>query len=715
MMKIIPIIIFNSESKTMNIKLQTFSRSLLAAALLGVFAHGGATEPAAPAQELETVNVVGTLNKIGSVPFRQAKSAVSLKAADLKAQGVDKLDELGRYQAGFTNQPYGSDSNTNWFRVRGAEAAQSFDGAPAVSYGFFTPHAETFGVEAVEVNKGADALAYGAAQSGGLINYVSKRPQIKNIGKGTVQAHAGTRQHYGIAADYTGSFGNPAYRYRLVGSYKKSGGEWRDTDNQSLYFAPSLAFDYASGSLNVLTGVQRDTGTPSSNFLPQSGTLAATDKGFIPIRNNLGDPKQDNEKNTSYWAGYEWRHDLGKGLNFSQNYRYQHTDNFHRGTYAFPSAYSPTFAPLPLNAANGYALNRGVVFNDGTAKSHSIDNRLTWRFKNDKVDNTLLGGVDYRRQNVNAHYTLFGGATPVDVFNPSASYGQVQTVHAPKTGLKFQQLGFYLQNSLKLAGKVGITAGVRHDRARSQESHSGQNVKANHTSYSGSVMYYAPHGFNPYFAYSESFRLPEGLGGNQKLYDPFTTKQIEAGVKYMPSFVDGSLSVAAFRAKDKGALVSGKDGIGSTVSGGDPIIRRGLEVQACAELGDSVDVEAAYTYLNSVTDSQDGQIRNPLFPKHSAAVRGSYRFEDGALKGLALGAGVRHIGSSVTAKGSLYSGAKVPSATLADLFARYRFGKGWEVQLNADNLTNRRHLAGCDYYCYYGQSRNVRAGVSYTF
>lgn len=507
----------------------------------------------------------------------------------------------------------------------------------------------------------------------------------------------------------------PAYRYRLVASYQKADGEWKRTDNESLYFAPSLAFDFTSGSsLNILSGIQHDKGTPSSNFLPQSGTLVATDLGNIPRRNNLGDPTQDKEKNTAYWFGYEFGHDFGKGLRFSQNYRYQYADNFHRGAYVYPSAYDAAWQPLALSAANGYSLSRGVVFNDGKAKSHSIDNRLMWKFKNDTLENTLLGGVDYRRQNVDARYTLFGSAGTVNVFNPSASYGQVQTVNAPQTGIRSEQLGAYLQNNMKLFKRIGINVGVRHDRAKSREVN-GQNIKANHTSYSGSLMYFAPWGLNPYFAYSESFMLPTGLGGNQKLYDPNISKQYELGVKYMPSRFDGTVSAAVFKAKDKGALVSGSQGTGATVSSSDPIQRKGAEVQVQGDIGDNISATLAYTYLNSVTEAADGsKTRNPLLPKHSAAVRGSYRFDRGALNGLTVGAGLRYIGSSVSSKGSLYSGAKVPFAALVDLFARYRFAGNWEAQINADNVGDRKFVSGCDYYCYYGQGRSINATVSYS-
>ena len=57
----------------------------------------------------------------------------------------------------------------------------------------------------------------------------------------------------------------------------------------------------------------------------------------------------------------------------------------------------------------------------------------------------------------------------------------------------------------------------------------------------------------------------------------------------------------------------------------------------------------------------------------------------------------------------------MPSSTLVDLVARYSYGKNWEAQLNVNNLTNRRYLSGCDYYCYYGAGRSVVGKVTYKF
>ena len=153
-------------------------------------------------------------------------------------------------------------------------------------------------MEAVEVTKGSDALTYGAANAGGLINYVSKRPHKEQVGKGEVEAHVGNKAQRGIAADYTGALNaDQSLRYRLVGSYKHADGDWNGTRNESYYFAPSLAFDFSERTnLTLLGSIQKDVGVPSSNFMPQSGTLVPTDLGYIDRNSNLGDPPKTTKK-----------------------------------------------------------------------------------------------------------------------------------------------------------------------------------------------------------------------------------------------------------------------------------------------------------------------------------------------------------------------------------------------------------------------------------
>lgn len=669
--------------------------------------------------ELDEISVIssGSMYKMGEVPFHQAKSTIAVTREELDKQDIFKADEIGRYQTGFSSQVFGSDTNTNWFRVRGEQVSQSVNGLPTFSYGFFTPHIDPFGLDGIEVTKGADAITFGAGNAGGLINYVTKRADRAQVGKGEFKLNMGDHTQYGFAADYTGAMNvAQSARYRVVASYGARDGEWDLTKNEVLYIAPSFEWDITDRTrLSILTHYQRDHGVPSSNFLPQEGSLVPSPNGYISPSANLGDPVNDTETNRQYSIGYEFSHLLANGLRFNSSYAYSHVDNYHRGTYAYPSAYDKNWVPI-APSVTGYTLGRGVVFNDGKAFTHATDNRLTWDYQQDWLKNTIVVGTDYRHSKVDALYTLFGTTNVTNVMNPIMGYNQAQNVsNAPHTQIKARQLGFYLQNNTRIADKYIIGLGIRHDRAKQDEYTSTQIVKDNHTSYSASIMYEAPLGLNPYFSYSESFNLPTGLSGTQTLYESNITRQYEVGVKYLPTWLDGTMTIAGFRAKDNGALIASSTGVGSTVSSPDPVYRKGIEIQLDANITNNWHATLAYTYLKSYTQTTIGNIRNALVPTSTVTARTSYDF-NGALEGLTLGIGVRYLGHSVTAKNySVYSHARVPSATVVDLMARYTFNTNWAAQLNVDNVGNRRYVAACDTYCYYGQERRINGSLSYKF
>lgn len=669
-------------------------------------------------EQLDTIDVIssGSMYRMGEVPIHQAKSAVAITEEELNKQDIRKADEIGRYQAGFINQVYGNDTNTNWFRIRGAEASQSVNGLPTFSYGFFTPYIDTFGLEAVEVTKGADSMTFGAAQSGGLINYVTKRAHKENVGQGLFKVNMGNKTQYGIGVDYTGAMNqDQSLRYRTVFSYSGKDGEWDSTKNETLYIAPSVEWDITDHTrLSLLASYQRDHGIPSSNFYPQEGTLKALPNGSYYARDvNFGDPTNDIETNRQYSIGYEFQHNFLNGLEFNSSYRYNENTNYHRGSYIYPSVYSG-FSPIAPSDAN-YTVSRGVVFNDGKSKSHSIDNHVTWNLKRDNISNTLVIGSDYRYQKVDALYTPSGLTSAENLLAYHSGYNQTQDVSsAPRRDIKSRQLGFYVQNQTRFFDQIVLGLGARHDRAKQDEYTSTSSVKKNHTSYSASLMYEGPLGLNPYISYSEAFRLPVGLSSTQRLYDPNITHQYEVGVKYVPTWLDGTISVAAFQAKDKGALVATTDGAGmTTVSSTDLVRRKGIEVQADANLTPNWSATLAYTYLKAYKDTSTGNIRLELIPTHTFALKSAYHFN--VLEGLTLGAGIRYVGHSVTSNGSLYSGAQVPSSTVVDVMARQQFNKKFGMQLNIDNVGNRRYLAGCDYYCYYGASRNINVSLDYKF
>jgi iron complex outermembrane receptor protein len=57
---------------------------------------------------------------------------------------------------------------------------------------------------------------------------------------------------------------------------------------------------------------------------------------------------------------------------------------------------------------------------------------------------------------------------------------------------------------------------------------------------------------------------------------------------------------------------------------------------------------------------------------------------------------------------------EVPSYTLYDAMASYSWD-AIKLQLNATNVTDKKFVATCDYYCWYGNRRNVTASLTYSW
>ncbi len=92
---------------------------------------------------------------------------------------VNKVDEALRYTPGVLSAPFGTDPDTDWFYIRGFDAAQTglfLDGLPLFSFGFGNFQIDPFMLERIEVLKGPASVLYGGSNPGGIINLISKRP-----------------------------------------------------------------------------------------------------------------------------------------------------------------------------------------------------------------------------------------------------------------------------------------------------------------------------------------------------------------------------------------------------------------------------------------------------------------------------------------------------------------------------------------------------------
>lgn len=217
-----------------------FTYSLLTAAVLSIYTPALAND-AEDTAELETVNVVGSAGKIEGIKFKSAQSNAVITSQQIAEKAAEKVEDTLNYESGVRVGQYGRDTKQEWIKIRGFDASIAVDGSPVMQNGFFTVIPNTYGLEAVEVVKGADSLTYGSAETGGLVNLISKRPT--QTAQGEIGVRAGTQGRVGVFGDYSGKLtADNSVRFRVVGDVERREGDFNGKIN-NYYFAPSLTWD----------------------------------------------------------------------------------------------------------------------------------------------------------------------------------------------------------------------------------------------------------------------------------------------------------------------------------------------------------------------------------------------------------------------------------------------------------------------------------------
>ena len=208
----------------------------------------------------------------------------------------------------------------------------------------------------------------------------------------------------------------------------------------------------------------------------------------------------------------------------------------------YPNSYSNPLDPyldeeqrLISNYASGSLANMEIF---------STDNNLQYDFRTgDAVEHTLLAGIDYswNRVRKDSGYAL----EPIDIYeidyDALSDYGgsipmagDPGFLYSVLEDTKQTQIGFYLQDQIRLWDHVSVVLGVRRDEARSTSF--GEEVyDQGATTFRAGVIGEVVTGVSPFFSYTESF---EPISGADLYGDPFvpkTGRQFEAGVKMHPT------------------------------------------------------------------------------------------------------------------------------------------------------------------------------------
>ncbi|CAI0830034.1 Ferrichrome-iron receptor precursor [Serratia grimesii] len=622
----------------------------------------------------------------------------SLDEALYNVSGITQANTLGGTQDAVMKRGFGDNRDGSILR----------DGVRSVQARNFTPTTER-----VEVLKGPASMLYGMGEPGGMINMITKKPQLQQHTH--VEGWGSSFKGGGGQLDVTGPLGTSGFAYRMIVDHDETD-YWRNFGrNRQTVIAPSLMWYGESTTVRVA--------------YEHMEYLVPFDRGTI-IDSRTGKPvntPRDRRFDESYNAtrGDQDSVTLQVDQVLNESWKSSLTYAYSRNSYSD-------------NQARALALNpdTGVLSRQADSTAHAVSHA-------NAVQLTVNGDVDWGKTN---HQMLFGfdfednrtyrgdmirgkKNSDFNIYNPV--YGLMPTSNAVSAKDSDQRenltsYGWFMQDSVQLTEKWLVMGGLRYD-AFDVFAGKGRPFVTNTDSSDSKlipragVVYKLTPYVSLYSSYTESFKPNSSIASQIDSLPPEQGKAWEVGSKVeLPNGITGTL--ALFDITKRNVMVNELVN-GETVTRTAGRVRsQGVELDVAGNITDSLSLIGSYAYTDArVVDDPDNKGKEMTnVARHTASL---FMTQDLGSTGLysgdnvRVGAGARYVGRR---PGDAANSFNLDNYTVADAFAAYTLPvNGYRVkwQLNVKNLFDKTYYpsSGGNLRVAVGEPREVvlRASVDF--
>jgi iron complex outermembrane receptor protein len=577
---------------------------------------------------------------------------------------------------------------------------------------FFNQELDAAMIERAEFVMGPAGFMISNTDPGGVVNIVTKQPQHRrvlnfnlaygswNLMRATMdiggEIKKGSRFTYRINAGIHHQ--QQFYKYGYLTKYFAAGVlKYEATKNTNVTFEYNFAHGKSLNDHNYLPTIDGRFFVLPNNFNisdPNVGGVATYDHYFRFNFNHTFNPDWSLNAQLGAVSG-AWK---ANAMNLNSDasvandtiYRYLYKDDYNNSLYA----------------AN-------II-----CKGHFYTGKYIYH--------SLLTGLDFGASKLSDKYDQQYGQQ-LGLYYPDPAY------HLPKDSTTFNYVdpyvssqrssygALYVQDHIKFYNRFILTLAVRMTRAISFNSNqSEENQKDLKITPRLGFIYLFSQNMSAYFVYDQAFLPQIGRRFDGATFSPMTGSNKEIGWKSYWFNNTLNATVAIYNTIRNNVMTADPEHPGFKISEGQ-IVAKGIEININGRLSKHVNIAANYAYSDvKVTKSTDSTMPKGLYnfgaPVHSTAnVFIGYKFINGPLKGLLLGAAFHHADkfNSSSMENDFVGGYNV-----FDGSAAYTRGK-FSIQMNLYNLANAKYITYAykytltDWGYTAGLPRNFRINLEY--
>ncbi len=557
-------------------------------------------------------------------------------------------------------------------------------------------------IEQIEVVKGPSAALLGRGSSGGIINRVTKKPNVyQKFG-----SFEGIFGSYGLKRGNF-DFGSPIIgeklAFRLIAAVEETG-SFRHYYNEERYnFAPSLVWKpSAKTDITLQVEYLNDTRTPDRGIPSFRGRAIE-----VPVGTYYGSPEKDRIQNKVDSQALKIEHRMTNQWTIRNNFRRIGYDTDYYNTYSngicllqLDNSCTTSISSGISENDNGLRVVRGQYSGKFKQKNYFDQTEIVGLFVTGGITHTILAGFEYGVQDKETVRTNNAAAPQVALLDPDLS-GPIQE-RSLRNFSRFsgQTIGLYFQDQLTLSKHWNALIGVRFDNFRQKLDDllpANADLKRIDKQWSPRAgLVFQPNDWLSFYgSFSRSFQ-PSGenlsLAVNDQELGPELTRNYEAGIKTTIVPRKLNANIAVFHLQRDNIKTNDPLNVGRLILVGEQRTI-GLEVNFSGAPFEKFDFVAGYALLDArITRSNstsggvslEGRFAQ-LTPRNSGNFWMTYELP----KQFRIGLGGNIRSKTFTSTNNLVT---LPGYARFDASVSWRAEKHYEIAINLKNILNRKYL-----------------------